>query len=292
LSAPLLLHLWEPGAMPWAPELFSAPALQQLLDQRRIDALVSVPYFDGVLSEEPDAMVESFVGEPEVHDPVRGRVKGVHAFKTFVAETKASLTHRNVVVEDVERIILARRGFEEVVVHLDGDAGRIDLPVAIVTDHSAADGRLDELRVYSSSWPLTGHHAIRPPLLQPDPEVRPPDVVAAYLQSLASGDVDSVVATFEPDGYVRQPEGTQYVHRGPDALRSGFSRMLADGGVSLEQCALADDGRVCALEYNVVRWGRLPLRPQAGVAMFTRGPSGKLAAVRRYDDAEPQGVRM
>ena len=38
------------GSMPWVPELFSAPVLQRVLDQRRRDALVAMPYFDGLLA--------------------------------------------------------------------------------------------------------------------------------------------------------------------------------------------------------------------------------------------------
>jgi hypothetical protein len=46
----------------------------------------------------------------------------------------------------------------------------------------------------------------------------------------------------------------------------------------------------CALEYNVVRWGETELPPEAGVAVYVRGQSGKLAAVRIYDDADPRLV--
>ena len=59
------------------------------------------------------------------------------------------------------------------------------------------------------------------------------------------------------------------------------------GGIPLEHCALVDDGRACALEYNVVGWGQTQLPPQAGVAVYVRGQSGKLAAARVYDDADP-----
>jgi hypothetical protein len=48
-----------------------------------------------------------------------------------------------------------------------------------------------------------------------------------------------------------------------------------------------DDGCYCALEYNVVAWGETQLAPQAGVAVYVRGPSGKLAAARIYDDVDP-----
>jgi hypothetical protein len=55
----------------------------------------------------------------------------------------------------------------------------------------------------------------------------------------------------------------------------------------LQHCAVIDDKRSCALEYNVVRWGRTELPPQAGVAVYVRGQTGKLVAARIYDDVEP-----
>ncbi len=272
--------------MPWAPELFTAPALEQLLEKRRLERLVAVPYFDGLIAEEPDALIDSFAGEPLLYDPVRGRIKGVEAFRAFVAETSAWLAERKVSVEDVDHVIVEGHGFEEVVLHLGGESGRVELPFAIVADREHPDARIDELRLYYSSRLLTGRHANRPPLLQPDPDLREPDVVVAYQRALAAGDVDSIVAAFEPDGYVREPAGARSA--GPDALRAYYGRMFSDGGgIPLEHCGLVDDGRACALEYNVVRWGETELPPQAGVAVYVRGESGKLAAARIYDDVDP-----
>src|SRR5204863_3615923 len=102
----------------------------------------------------------------------------------------------------------------------DGSGG-VDLPVAIVADKQS-DGRIDELRMYFSSWPLTGRHMNRPPLLQPDPELRESDVVAEYQRALSAGDVDAVVAAFEPGGYAREPAGGQYIHTGADGLRAFY----------------------------------------------------------------------
>jgi hypothetical protein len=99
----------------------------------------------------------------------------------------AWLKQHNVSVEDIERVVTERSGFGEVVLHLDDGTGQVDLPVAIVSDRHA-DVRIDELRIYSSRWPLTGRHANRPPLLKPDPELRESDVVAEYQRSLATGE--------------------------------------------------------------------------------------------------------
>ncbi|RFU20704.1 nuclear transport factor 2 family protein [Geodermatophilus marinus] len=273
--------------MPWIPELFSAPVLERVRAEGRRERLPAVPYFAGVMAGETDALIGSFAGEPELHHPVRGRVKGTRAFARFVAGTNAWLAERNAAVEAVDLVVGDTRTVEEVVLRLDTDPGRVELPVAIVADRDE-EARLVEIRVYFSTWPLTGGHAVRPPLLQPDPDVHEADVVGDYQRALAAGDVEAAVAAFEPDGWVREPAGGEHVHRGHDALRSLYGSFFSNGGgIPLEHCTATDDGRACALEYNVVRWGRTDLPPEAGVAVYVRGGSGRLAVARIYDDSDP-----
>lgn len=158
--------------------------------------------------------------------------------------------------------------------------------MAVAADRDA-EARIIELRVYSA-WPLNGGHAIRPPLLQPDPDVHEADVVGEYQRALAAGDTEATVAAFRPDAYVREPAGAAYVHRGQDELRVLFGLFFSNGGgIPLEHRTATDDGRACALEYNVVRWGRAELPPEAGIAVYVRGTTGKLAIARIYDDSEP-----
>lgn len=272
--------------MPWIPELFSASVLARI-EERRRERLEAVPFFDGLLTGEIDALIGSFANEPEVQHPVRGRIKGASAFARYVTGMTAWMAERNVTVEDVGFIVAPPRGVEEFVLHLDGDAGRIELPLAVAADLDP-DARMIELRMYFSSWPLTGGHQLRPPLLQPDPDLHEADVVGHYQRALAAGDVDAAVATFEPDGYVREPAGGAYIHRGTDELRALYELFFSNGGgISLEHCAVTDDGRACALEYNVVAWGRTELPPEAGIAVYVRGDDGKLAAARIYDDVDP-----
>jgi hypothetical protein len=273
--------------MPWAPELFSFPALEAIKERRQRKYLMSVPFFDGLLAGEMDALIGTFAGEPELHHPVRGRVKGDRALERYVTDTRAWLADRNATIEDVNFIVLPQGGVEEVVLHLDGDDGRIALPLSLAADRDK-DGSITEIRVYYSAWPLTGRHAGRPPVLQPDPGAHEGDIIREYQRALAAGDAEAAVAAFEPDGYLREPAGDGYVHRGTDALRALFERFFSNGGgIPLEHCAVFDDGRACALEYNVVAWGRTELPPQAGIAIYVRGETGKLAAARIYDDADP-----
>ena len=184
--------------MPWVPELFSAPAVAQFEDSLRRDERVTVPYFAGFLTGETDALIQSFTGEPEVHYPVRGRVKGERAFAAYAAATKAWLVEREASIEDVGILRTERRSIGEAVLHLGGEEGRVDLPVAIVADRRS-DGWIEEVRIYYSSWPLTGRHVHRPPLLQPDRDLSESDVVGEYQRALGAGDVDGIVAAFEPD---------------------------------------------------------------------------------------------
>ncbi|TML99577.1 MAG: hypothetical protein E6G10_18975 [Actinobacteria bacterium] len=272
--------------MPWSPEQFSSAVLARI-EEHRNTPVTGVPFFDGLMTGEIDALIGSFADAPEVHHPVRGRIKGASAFARFVTDTTTWMAERNVTVEDVNFIVTPAGGVEEFVLHLDGETGRIELPLALAANLDE-DGRMIELRIYFSSWPLTGGHAVRPPLLQPDPDVHGPDVVGDYQRALAAGDVEAAVATFERDGCVREPAGGAYTHRGTAELRALYELFFSNGGgIPLEHCAVTDDGRACALEYNVVAWGRTELPPEAGIAVYVRGDSGKLAAARIYDDTDP-----
>ena len=260
--------------------------MERLEERWELERLDTVPYYAGLMSGEHAALTGSFAGEPVVHDPLRGRIIGARAFDAYVTELDSWLSQLNMSFDPIDHVFTGPRGFEEVVLHLDGEQGRVDVPVAIVADRNS-DGRLTELRIYHSIWALTGRHVHRPPMLQRDPDLHPEGIVAQYAGAESAGDADAVTATFDPNGYVREPTGREYVHRGSDAIRRFFENRFSNGGgIQLEHCALVHDGRACALEYNVVKWGRTELPPEAGVAVFVQGDSGKIAAARIYDDLE------
>lgn len=273
--------------MPWDTQIFSAKFLSDVALAQETDTVGAVPYFDGLLSDDPDALVRSFAGEPQLHHPSQGRVKGAAAFTRYVRQTAADLKARNAQVEPVDLIVTESRSIEEVVLSYDGDDGRIRLPMAIVADREPG-GLIVELRLYHSTWPITGGHAIRQPLLQADPDLNEPPIIAEYFHALAAGDTERILATLEPDASIREPAGDQFVHRGLDDLRGMYTFFFSNGGgVVLEHCSITDDGRASALEYNVVKWGTTVMPPEAGIAVYVLGDGGKIATVRIYDDSNP-----
>ena len=276
--------------MPWMPEVFAAPIAETL----RASANDAVPYYEGIMADQPEALVGSFAAQqPVLDDPRSGHLEGTAAFVSFVADQAAWLRERDAVVENVALTRTPNRTVEEVVLRLlaDDEGGRrVELPVAVVGDRNP-DRTLKAIRVYHSMWPLTGGHRVREPLLPRDPNLVVPDVVGEYQRALAAGDLEAVLATYEEDAYAREPSGGEYVYRGKEKLREVYSAQFANGGgIPLEHCTVTDDGVRCAIEFNSVRWGVTEIPAQAGVAVYERGSSGRLAGGRIYDDVEPPSV--
>ena len=71
-------------------------------------------------------------------------------------------------------------------------------------------------------------------------------------------------------------------------FREGAVNMLTsvDDIEVVGQGATADDGRTCAFEYTLTKMNGRPVAPQAGLAVYERGDSGLLRALRVYDDLE------
>jgi hypothetical protein len=90
--------------------------------------------------------------------------------------------------------VVERRALgEEVVLHLDGDGGRVALPVAIAADRQA------DRRAWSSCGVLQHVAADRRPrhpaaAAAADPDVHEADVVGEYQRALAAGDVEAAAS--------------------------------------------------------------------------------------------------
>src|SRR5919112_2413227 len=245
--------------MPWMPEVFTTPlaAARRAQDEEARSTNDAVPYFEGILANEPDALVRSFAArQPVLDDPRVGHVEGTRELRAFASGTADWLRERDAVVENVALTRTPARTVEEVALNLlTDDGGRVELPVAIVSDRNP-DRTVKVIRVYHSTWPLTGEHRVRPPLLAADPNLHAEGTPGLYQRALAEGDLEGIVASFEPDGYAGEPSGAAFIHRGTQALYELYGHMFANsGGIELQHCTLTDDGVRCAIEYNCVRWG-------------------------------------
>jgi hypothetical protein len=241
-------------------------------------------YLERLIAGDSAALLASFAGEPTVDDPLGGHVRGREAFDRFVAYRHLWLGERAARVRPGRTTRGAARTVVEATLELREGDRAFELPIALVGDR-APDGRLSAIRVYHNTWSLSGEQGWRPPLLPTVPDLRIPDAVADYQGALLDGDVERIVATFEPDGYFREGSGEVYFRNLEDELQDSIKDVLSEGAISLEPASLIDDGLVAAIEFNVVlidaNHNRLP---EAGLGVFERGKNGRLTAVRFYDD--------
>ncbi len=228
-----------------------------------------------------DAGVVSAFGDKATVDSPYG---GKQQPPEFVAETHAWLERHRARVEHVNTVETPERVIHELTLRLDVDDEECELPVMLVAD--VEDERIRDLRVYHSTWPLTGSHLLRRPIMQYSLTERPPEPVGTYHEALAEGDAERADSVFEPDGCVREPAGGKWVYCG-DKRTDWYRMILSEGPISLHLATITDDGTTVVYEYMADRWGSGRMTPQAGAAAYQRGPSGKLAWARIYDDVTP-----
>lgn len=239
-----------------------------------------------LLAGDPSRLIEAFPGGVTIDDPRAGRVEGRDALAAYGASNAAWLSERRSRVTAVATTIGRDRSVGEFDLELTEDGRTFVLPVALVAEPDLAM-RAISIRIYHSQWPLLGHHVIRPQLLTRDRAARESDVVGEYQAALAAGDAERIVATFEADGCFREPAGPQFRVCGIAALSQFYARFFsAGGGILLEHCTVTEDGVRSALEFNAVKWGAVDLPPQAGVAIYERGTSGRIREARVYDDVQ------
>lgn len=244
-----------------------------------------LPEFQGLV-DLAGARLDDASIELRIDDPQHGTVGDELPFESYRDRSSAWLQDRHARPRQIARTVGQDRVVGEFEVDMTQDGRSLALPVAAVVELDL-DARRLWIRIYHSQWPLLGRHAYRFPLLAKDPSVQESDIVGEYQAALAAGDVERIVATFEPDGCFREPAGGEYRVCGTAQLTELFTRFFgAGGGITLEHCTVTEDGVRTALEFNAVKWGRVDMPHQAGVAVYERGPTGKLAEARIYDDVQ------
>jgi limonene-1,2-epoxide hydrolase len=268
--------------MPWFPE-FASAAEQARAEVRVAGRADPVGEYLAALRDGDTRILETvWPGEVVIYDPRAGEVRGHRRVREFIGRNRSWLGELHARAETVAVTKIRGRAVAELLARMDHGGRELAWPVAVVAE--SPDDRSVVFRTYCSQWPVDELGHVRPPVLGAG-NVRPGDVVGRYLDALAAGDAEAAAAAVAPDGYLRTPAGRQY--RGRDELRAFFGGWFADGGgVSLQPCAVTDDGVRCAVEYNCLRWGIHDLPPQAGLGVYERGQDRLLAAARIYDDVE------
>ena len=229
-------------------------------------------------------VLASFADKATIDSPLLGHQQPPE----FVAETRAWLSAHQARVEDGSTVVTPERIVHEFVLCVSVDGADKELPIMLIAD-TAANDLIRDLRIYHSTWPLTGTHRVRSPLMQYSAVKRPPEPVGTYHDALAAGDGVAANSVFEAEGTVREPAGSAYTHAGEDR-RAWYAAILSDGPLPLRLGTITDDGTTVVFEFEVERWGSTALPPQCGAAAYERGASGKLVSARIYDDVDPPAI--
>ncbi|MGH7270786.1 MAG: hypothetical protein ACREJ3_10185 [Polyangiaceae bacterium] len=251
-------------------------------------------YFPALVSSQSDQLLRRLGDRATVDDPIFGRTSRAPALTRYLDEISVWLAKRQGSFEKTAFVTGSDRDVTEGSLALTFDGRRVTVPVAVVAERRPE--REIELRLYYSTKPIKGTHAVRSPLLPKNDEVTVPPPVEAQIAALARGDAAAVVASFETGGMLRDAAGQSYLKEGDGGpLLSFYEKLLSNvkspvkdpaTGIEMLKGARADDGKICALEYTVVRIRAKAVAPQAGMAVYERGDSGLLRAVRVYEDID------
>jgi hypothetical protein len=255
---------------------------------------LSEVYLPSLVAAQADQLVRRLGDRATVDDPIFGRTAGMPALARYLNEVAAWLGKHLGAFEQVAFVTGSDRDVTEGTLSLTFEGRRVKVPVAIVAERRPE--REVEMRLYYSTRPIKGTRAVRSPLLPKNDEVAVPVQVAAQLEALSRADIGAVIGSFENGATLRDAAGETYVKEndgGP--LRAYYERICASSGgtvggpgtgIEVLKGARADDGRICALEYTVVRVRGKNVPPQAGLAVYERGETGLLRAVRVYEDVD------
>ncbi len=249
-------------------------------------------YFPSLIARETEPLLRRLGNRATVDDPVFGRVVGPNALARRLEEVTTWLGMHAATFDRSGFVMGSDRDLTEGTLELAVEGRRVAIPVAVMAERRRE--REVELRIYHSTKGIRGAHSVRPPLLAQDDETTVPPPVAAYIDALERGDLAAAVGSFENGATVRDAEGQWHPKQeGGGPLEGYCARLIGSdgspgsgGGARVVKNARADNGRTCVLEYTMLRVRGRDAPPQAGLAVFERGESGLLHALRVYDDIE------
>lgn len=216
-----------------------------------------------------------------VEDPIAGSIQSAAEVARFVKQGEQWVAEHAARVDRISLIRTQLRTVAEFTVAVTNRDRSAVMPLALVVEPTGVDV---VLRIYYSLWALTGERTVRAPLLVADAAAHPAGIPGRYLRALRVGDAAACVACYEDDGCLQGASGPAYARCGRATLALEYPGHLERGGIVLEPCTLTANDERTAVEFNIVRWGDVDLQPQAGLAVYQLGPTGRILANRVYDD--------
>src|SRR6202042_848255 len=209
-------------AMPWFPDFVGAVELARQQSRSRGEADPVAQYFSVLQTGAARDLERVWPGDVVIYDPRAGEVRGHRELRQFVRQNHSVWAQHHANIETVASTQVGGRAVVELVAHLEDFEGQeVAWPIAVVAE--SPDELSVVFRTYCSQWPVDGRKHLRPPILQRG-AAQPGDIVARHLAALDAGDVTAIVGTFEPDGYVREPFGSDSLHYGGPGLQAYYSQ--------------------------------------------------------------------
>ncbi|WNJ20232.1 nuclear transport factor 2 family protein [Pontibacter sp. G13] len=254
--------------------------MSQTMDQSTLNVLNS--FYDYLLKGEVSPVLHGFASQPEINTPLQGSISGREDFGRYFQQTSNWLHEHQARIGLLATYQSADLMVAEFVLYLYLRGEHADLPVALSADLKS--GKMSQLRMYHSNWPLTGTHLQRALSFTSTPNEVPP-AVAAFFDCLKQGDSTGASNLFLPEGYLREPSGAKFKHTGNDAVKRYLGAALAQGGVQTQITRVLQDQSHISVEYVIQSQGGTAIKDQSALAVFELGPNGDaFAAVRIYDD--------
>ena len=225
------------------------------------------------------AMRALFRGEPDLDDPVSGRVRDDDALGAHVERIRTLFAGRK--VEFRPGLLLespARTIANGQLVVVNGRS-TVAVGVACVWDPDPVSG-IAPVRVYYPQKELTGRDAVRPPLPAMPETVPVPPVVARHLSALATGDVDLLEDTCG-EVPIWNPLGRL------EALRLLYgARLGVDGAVVLSPRVVTPGPFAVGLECVATTWDGVDVAPTT-VFVYVGLRNDKVEGVTVLSDVGP-----
>jgi hypothetical protein len=242
-------------------------------------------YFTILKKEDIDNISSVLNNDCILYTPLNGKISGRKKIKNYFIKQKIWLNIKKAKIDMINTIDINKRIIIEFVIFYNKGIEVIELPIVAVLDID--NNSIISIRIYHSTWPINKSHSVIKPILEPEHDLDEPDIIKLYMQGIKNADKEFVLSLFEERAYIQEPSGSKFIHKGKTGLEKFYSNALDKGGVNLKHCTATFDGRHFAVEYVFDEWGNKKFEPQAGIAIYEIGETGKIAAVRIYDDATP-----